>query len=412
VYSSPIAGQFTNRNDNEAASSKQQRRKSTQSTIVTSTCILGILVKMSSKRPNKYSGLSKEDYNVEINKKSEDDIGSFQHADGAQLRERRRLKAKEVTPTTTNPFSNIQLVQPTKSSTRYSLSDVILESKKPAAADSDYETILAARNRLDQQFINSVLKRQQLNPHKPWTKANDCYLACHRKLDKVWYKLNPIVKTPSSRNNNNNAASTATTLFPAAAVTTTSINPFTAATAATTTIAAANPFGNFAAATQQPVVAPTKNLFGSTAAATTAPDNDDGAVEDTYDPNDQIQRDADPDWSDTGEYERVRFFKHGSDGKLAKFCSGTLRLQKHTSKSNISRMILRNLNGSEVLINIGITHNMPFTLSFEKNTGKIIFKGTNSVELGPEVFTITCKGSDAPQLHAQLVAASTSMTPK
>ena len=70
-------------------------------------------------------------------------------------------------------------------------------------------------------------------------------------------------------------------------------------------------------------------------------------------------------------------------------------------------MILRNLNGSEVIVNIRIDRDMKFDWTrFEQKQqprGKIVFKAINSIQLGPETFAMAAKVNEAQKLHAQLL---------
>ena len=393
-----------------------------------------------------------DDYDDETNEKSEKYTNGFQRADDTELRQRRIVRAKSTstnesssrlsnnnssnsTGMNQNPFSNIQLLPSSSSSktssTRFSLAELTSEpinhtaapatfsnsqqqSIKTNTVKSSYETILAARNRLDQQFMETMLKQQQLYPHKPWTNAIRYYLASQRVLDQEWNKLNPSSKATSSNSSSssstkNHEKSTAR-LAPPAVATPMATNPFTAAsTTATTTNNNNNMFGSFA-----PTPAPQKNPFEFTAA--TAPvsssTNDNGSNDDNTDEvveETNIRRATEPEWTDIGEYENVRFFKQNDIGAWAKFCLGTLRLQRHksTSEANFSRMILRNLNGSEVIVNIRIDRDMKFDWTrFEQKQqpmGKIVFKAINSIQLGPETFAMAAKVNEAQKLYTQLL---------
>lgn len=342
--------------------------------------------------------------NEDVTNKNTDQEG-FQRADPSQLQARRVVKTKftlssesstnnnnnninasSITGTNQNPFASIQLTPASTMSTQRNQPLTV-----PANSD-----ILAARNALDQV----MLKQHQLLPCAPRTRAINFYLARHKDLDEEWYRRHPNTETAVSRNgNSHNTSSIAPHVPPPASGVVSTANPFAIAAAATPTNT--NPFGNFAA--------PMTNLFGASAATPQPPignDNDDGAFEEANDPNDETRRDNDPDWRDIGEYEKVQFFREGDDAVFAKFCYGTLRIQAHTSKPNFSRMIVRNLNGSKVLINM-LIENTTYTLTLSgkpkpKNTGKIVFKGINSEDSQMRLFAMRCEESVAQRLHAQL----------
>jgi hypothetical protein len=337
--------------------------------------------------------------NEDVTNKNTDQEG-FQRADPSQLRARRVVKTKftlssesstnnndnvntsSITGTKQNPFANIQLTPASTMSTQRN-------HPLTVPADSD---ILAARNALDQ----AMLKQHQLHPCAPRTRAINFYLARHKDLDEEWYRRHP-----------NTTSSIAPHVPPPASGVVSTANPFAIAAAATPTNT--NPFGNFAPPVPVAAAAPMTNLFGASAATPQPPignDNDDGAFEEANDPNDETRRDNDPDWRDIVEYEKVQFFRQGDDAVFAKFCYGTLRIQAHTSKPNFSRMILRSLNGSIVLINM-LIENTTFTLTLSgkpkpKNTGKIVFKGMNSGDSQVRMFAMRCEESVAQRLHAQL----------
>lgn len=353
-----------------------------------------------SKRTNDVE-LCKDNYEGEINKETDNVQEDFQRADETQLRARRIVKTTftpdKASGTTSNdkssnsnPFANIQLISSAKSTTRFALDNDLTSQNTQSAITATDASIAAAREHLTQQFLK--ISSQYQNHFIDWTKAIRFYLACQDVLDNA--------SAIQSIRISNEEASVPPHPPIATVAEISKTNPFSF-TATTTTN---NMFGNFA---PPPVAAPATNVFGSAATPTpvASNDNDEDVAQATNEPN--IYRDADPDWKDLGEYEKIRFYKTGDDGKFAKYCFGTLRLQQHTSQSNISRMILRSLNGSEVLINIRIDHGMEFKLVSDdpqKKIGKIYFKGINSIERGSELFIMKCSGIVADQLCAQLKA--------
>jgi NUP50 (Nucleoporin 50 kDa) len=204
---------------------------------------------------------------------------------------------------------------------------------------------------------------------------------------------------PTIHNNNNNNTTSGTT----------TTNPIVPTT---------NLFGIATSTTQIPL--PTPPASTTTAATTEQQQHDLVVDESNTNPNDIIQRDVDPNWTDIGEYDNIHFYRTNSTAtnkQLEKFHVGTVRLQSHTQQANVSRMIVRSPNGSRIILNVRITANMKFVLQLQNRTttttmavptsqskviGYIRFMGLNSIERGMELFMLKCIGSTAQALQTQL----------
>jgi hypothetical protein len=175
----------------------------------------------------------------------------------------------------------------------------------------------------------------------------------------------------------------------------------------------------FGASAPSANVMSTTSTSAKTITATTTADNDDEEDDTNTESTDKdFVEQADPDWDDVGVYERIRVYRIENGAWKAFASAGNkLRLQKFKSGDRpLYRMLMRDIIGQKVFLNMTILKDLKFQYAEEKNQktntvkAKITFTGINDAEKGNEVFMFVTVPTTGKELHQNLEALASKTT--
>lgn len=131
--------------------------------------------------------------------------------------------------------------------------------------------------------------------------------------------------------------------------------------------------------------------------------DDDDAV--PSEPTVEVEAISDPDWTSVLHLSKVKVFVR-DDTKWKAIASGPLRVEKHNTKSKTNRIVIRDANTGNVLLNCSIPSGGKITPQVAKNKYYITFLSRRADDSDSKMFMMQTHGSD----HEALLQILTEMS--